>query len=301
MDYPRLSICFMFILNFPVSLATPQSEFRFSHCSTSGNYTYNSTYATNLKALLSSIPTSPNLDSDGFFNSSFGRNLNQVYAIGLCAGYHTLASCHSCLNNSVQAITQDCPTQKEASRGYDYCMLRFSNRNILGSVDDGFVYVTRNETNRTAQFNDVLGSLLSGLRRRALVDGERKYAQEMTCYKDYRKTYAMEQCTPDISKLDCGKCLDLATKDIFSYCSGLYSCFYVRYSCVIRFEPYGPYLFYTVDARPPPPLVAPPPPILLQSPPPVSTNTPDMHDVPLSCLNYSITVITIKCYVSRNA
>ncbi|KAK3024976.1 hypothetical protein RJ639_042783 [Escallonia herrerae] len=67
---------------------------------------------------------------------------------------------------------QECPTQKEASRGYDYCMLRFSNRNILGSMDDGFVYATRNETNQTAQFNDVLGSLLSGLRRRAPSDGE---------------------------------------------------------------------------------------------------------------------------------
>ncbi|KAK3024977.1 hypothetical protein RJ639_042784 [Escallonia herrerae] len=107
----------------------------------------------------------------------------------------------------------------------------------------------------------------------------------MTSYENYRSFYAMEQCTPDISKLDGGKCLDLATKDIFSCCSGL---------CVIRFEPYP---FYTADARPPPPLAAPPPPILLQSPPPVSTNTPRMHDVSLSCLNYSTTVKIIKCYI----
>ncbi|KAK2991014.1 hypothetical protein RJ640_005496 [Escallonia rubra] len=221
MDFPRLSICFLFILNFLVSLATSQSELRFNRCSTSGNYTTNSTYARNLNALLSSIPASSDLNSDGFFNSSVGQNPNQVYAIGLCAGYLAVASCRSCLNVSVQAITQECPNQKEASRGYDNCMLRFSNRNILGSMDDSFVYVAWNVGNATnpAQFDDMLGDLLLDLRDRAAAGGVRKYAKGDISYRGHWAIYAMEQCTPDISKLDCGKCLNVATNFMLGYAS----------------------------------------------------------------------------------
>ncbi|KAK2991018.1 hypothetical protein RJ640_005500 [Escallonia rubra] len=219
MDNPRLSFWFLFILNFLVSLTTPQPAPNYNNrCSTSGNYTTDSTYSRNLHELLSSIPTSADLDSDGFFNSSVGQNPDQVYAIGLCVGYLAVASCRSCLNNSVQAITQACPNQKEAGLWYDECMLRFSNRSILSSMDDGFVFVRYNQRNATTQFNDVLQILLSDLRRKAPSDGVRKYADGS--YKSDWTIYAMEQCTPDISELDCGKCLDSATKDMLQYCSG---------------------------------------------------------------------------------
>ncbi|KAK3024829.1 hypothetical protein RJ639_045046 [Escallonia herrerae] len=255
MDYPRLCICFLFILNFLVCLTTPQSEFRFNRCSTSGNYTSNSTYATNLKGLLSSIPTSSDLNSDGFFNASIGRNPDQVYAIGLCRGDLAVPSCRSCLNDTVQAITQACPNQKEASRGYDNCMLRFSNRNILGSMDDGFLYLGWNEINATnpTQFDAVLRDLLLDLRDRAAAGGVRKFAADVVNYTSLSKIYATEQCTPDISEMDCGRCLDMARNFMTGYAtSGTVGATSIRNSCVLRFEPYQ---FYqpTADATPPPP------------------------------------------------
>ncbi|KAK3039736.1 hypothetical protein RJ639_027077 [Escallonia herrerae] len=70
MDYPRLTICFLFIL----SLITPQPIFVADVCcSDIGNYTTNSTYAANLKTLLSSISNISDLNSDGFFNASIGQ------------------------------------------------------------------------------------------------------------------------------------------------------------------------------------------------------------------------------------
>ncbi|KAK2990995.1 hypothetical protein RJ640_005477 [Escallonia rubra] len=218
MDNPTLSFWFLTILDFLLSLTTPTSVLIFNNCSDTGNYTTNSTYAANLEKLLSSIPTSSHLNSAGFFNSSIGQIPDQVYAIALCAGYLEVASCHSCLNDAVQAITQECSNQKEAIRWYDNCILRFSNRNILGSMDDGFVTLRYNVQNATTQFNDVLQILLSDLRRKAPADGVRKYADGS--YKSDWTIYAMEQCTPDISELDCGKCLDSATEDLLRYCSG---------------------------------------------------------------------------------
>ncbi|KAK2991001.1 hypothetical protein RJ640_005483 [Escallonia rubra] len=242
MDYPRLSFWFLFILNFLVSLTTPQSEFRFNRCSKSGNYTTNSTYARNLNALLSSIPTSSDLNSDGFFNASIGKNPNQVYAIGLCRGDLMVSSCRSCLNDTVQAITQECPNQKEASRGYDNCMLRFSNRNILGSMDDGFLYLGWNEINATnegdvlgnIQFNNVLANLLLNLRDQAAAGSLRKYAADVVNYTSLWMIYATEQCTPDISEMDCGRCLDMAIADVFTYCTGRVSPAYMHSACKLQ-------------------------------------------------------------------
>ncbi|KAK3024958.1 hypothetical protein RJ639_042765 [Escallonia herrerae] len=286
MDSPRLCICFLFILNFLVSLTTPQPEFRSNLCSDSGNYTTNSTYAKNLNALLSSIPASSDLNSGGFFNSSIGQNPDQVYAIGLCRGDLAVASCRSCLNDSVQAITQECPNEKEAGRWHDNCMLRFSNRNILGSMDDSYVYVGFNVNNQTTPYNNVLEDLLPDLRDQAAAGDVRKYAHGEIQYIGHWTIYALEQCTPDISRLDCKRCLNSSIEDVFTYCTGRYGCSSIKPSCVLRFETYQ--FFQLVADAPPPPMP--------QSAPPKSTNTPGMHDVSLSCLNYSTTVIRIKCY-----
>ncbi|KAK2974797.1 hypothetical protein RJ640_005581 [Escallonia rubra] len=217
MDRPRLSICFLFIL----SLTTPQPKFAYGLCSDNGNYTTNSTYAANLKTLLSSISNSSDLNSDGFFNASIGQNPDQVYALALCRGDQEITSCRSCLNDFSQAITKECPNQKEAFLYKDECMLRFSSLNILSSMDDGLFAMGYNLKNATnpAQFNEVLGSLLFDLRERASSGGVRKYAAKVVSYTSLSKIYGLEQCTPDISKLDCGKCLDAAMNDI-TYASG---------------------------------------------------------------------------------
>ncbi|KAK3039727.1 hypothetical protein RJ639_027068 [Escallonia herrerae] len=203
------------------SLTTPQPIFAV-RCSDSGNYTTNSTYAANLKTLLSSISNSSDLNSGGFFNASIGKNPDQVYALALCRGDQEVTSCRSCLNYFSQTITKACPYQKGAFLGNDNCMLRFSNRNILGSMDDGFVSLGYNAKNakNSVQFNDLLGNLLFDLRERAASVGLRKYAAAVVNYTGLTKIYGLEQCTPDISKLDCGKCLDVAMTGITIRASG---------------------------------------------------------------------------------
>ncbi|KAK2991005.1 hypothetical protein RJ640_005487 [Escallonia rubra] len=219
MDYPRLTICFLFIL----SLITPQPIFAADvRCSDIGNYTTNSTYAANLKTLLSSISNSSNLDSDGFFNASIGQNPDKVYALALCKGDQEITSCRSCLNDSSQAITKECPNQKEAFLYKDECILRFSSRNILSSVDDGYFAMFYNVNNATnpAQFTELMEILLLNLREQAASGVVKKYAADVVKYTNLSKIYGLAQCTPDISKLDCGKCLDVAMNDITNHASG---------------------------------------------------------------------------------
>ncbi|KAK3024826.1 hypothetical protein RJ639_045043 [Escallonia herrerae] len=283
MDYPGLSLCFLIILNFLVSLTTPQPTLAYYRCSTGGNYTTSSTYAVNLKTLLSSVSKSSDLNSDGFFTASIGQNPDQVYAIGLCRGDQTVTSCSSCLNDSSQAITQ----HKGAIGGYDNCMLKFNNSNILSSVDNTYVYVGCNGNNATnlAQFNNVLGNLLFSLRGRAAAAATRKYAAGEANYTNFSKIYGLEQCTPDISEADCGRCLDMARIDMTYFCGGKVGATSVRYSCVLRFELYQ---FYEPTAH------APPPPRGTGSPPPFSTDTPGtLHAIYFRVYTVSATVIKL--------
>ncbi|KAK2991023.1 hypothetical protein RJ640_005505 [Escallonia rubra] len=221
MDYPRLSLWFLFILNFLVSLSTSQPTLAYYRCSTSGVYTTNSTYAANLKDLLSSIPTSSDLNSDGFLHSSIGQKEDQIYAIGLCRGGQTVTSCRSCLSDLILAITLACPNQKEAIGGYDECRLSFSNHNILNSMEDYFIFrrCNGNSAGNTAQFNDLLGNLLFSLRDRAAA-APRKYAVDEANYTIFQNIYGLAQCIPDVSEPDCRRCLDMARIDMTNNCSG---------------------------------------------------------------------------------
>ncbi|KAK3039738.1 hypothetical protein RJ639_027079 [Escallonia herrerae] len=287
------------------SSTTPQPSLLYDRCSTGGNYTDTGAYAANLKTLLSSISNSSDLISDGFFNASIGQKEDQVYALALCRGDQTVTSCRSCLNDSSQAITEACPNQKEAVGGYDRCMLRFSNRTILSTLDTGLVTLRYNLNNATnqAQFNDVLGKLLFDLRDRAAAGGVRKYAADEAKYTSLVTIYGLEQCTPDISVQHCKSCLDLARNDVVLYASGKVGAFAIRYSCVLRFETYS--FFQPMADAPPPPLRGTPAPPPLQSPPPLSTDTPGGSSnkfrttIIIAVLTTSALIVVLLCLFLR--
>ena len=93
------------------AFAQPPS-FLYYSCLDTGNYTKNSTYETNLNQLLSSLYSNTEIDY-GFYNSSYGQNSDEVYAIGLCRGDVKTDVCRNCLKNSSDLLTRLCP-EKEA-------------------------------------------------------------------------------------------------------------------------------------------------------------------------------------------
>jgi hypothetical protein len=121
-----------------ISLLTAQAvaqtaDFLYHFClNDNGNYTGNSTYERNLNHLLSSLSSNTEIDYCLYKYSSCGQNSDQVFAIGLCRGDVDPDVCRSCLDNATSLLKQLCPNQKEAIGWFDYCMLRYSNRYILG-------------------------------------------------------------------------------------------------------------------------------------------------------------------------
>ncbi|XP_040869237.1 putative receptor-like protein kinase At4g00960 [Glycine max] len=228
-----------------------------------GNYTINSTYHNNLNTLLSSFSSHTEINY-GFYNLSYGQGTDKVYAIGLCRGDLKPDECLRILNDTRVSLTKDCPNQKEAIMWTVECMLRYTNRSILGVMENqptNHNYYDKNVTGSVNQFNDALESLMRNLTRTAASgDSRSKYATASAKAPNFQTIYAQAQCTPDISSEDCTKCLEEAISIIPECCSGKAGGNVVKPSCRIRFDPYifyGPTLKLDPDAPPTTPLQSP--------------------------------------------
>jgi len=232
------------------------------------NYTTNSTtgsiifpslsslyyYEANLNQLLSSLSSNTEIQY-GFYNSSYGRNSDQVYAIGLCRGDVHPYVCYGCLNNDASLLRKLYPQQKEAVGWYSECMLRYSNRSILGVMKTSPRFFMSNpnisSANYKNQFNDGLKTLLESLKSQAAAGGPNlKFAAGKAAAPNTQTLYALVQCTPDLSEQECNDCLLGAFQSIPLCCDGKEGRRVMRPSCNIRFEVY-PLFYKPTTARSP--------------------------------------------------
>ncbi|GKV53072.1 hypothetical protein SLEP1_g59620 [Rubroshorea leprosula] len=169
--------------------------------------------------------------------------------------------CRGCINGAATELRTSCLT-KESAQYYDNCMLRYSNNSILGVRDNNGFFRWGEGSNATdvSAFNDSLTTLLERLRGRAAAGGSlRKFATGMTVAPPSDSIYALVQCTPDLSELQCSSCLFQAFERIPRCCGGRREARIFGPSCSVR---YNDTLFYNVssaDMPPPPPLLSPPP------------------------------------------
>ncbi|KAG5622831.1 hypothetical protein H5410_008049 [Solanum commersonii] len=175
----------------------------YGRCGKHGNYTENSIYKNNLNTLLTSLPSK--IDNYGFYNASIGQNSDRASVIVLCRGDVELQECHNCVYNVSQKLVQVCPNQKEASGGYDKCMLVYSNESITDTTSFSNLFYLGNIRNASKpdEFNQELGKLLDNLRGVAANCGSSlKYASGNATGPDFQTIFALVQCTLDLSPLN---------------------------------------------------------------------------------------------------
>ncbi|KAJ4840531.1 hypothetical protein Tsubulata_027346 [Turnera subulata] len=251
---PRLLLLLLayLLVNLP-ALVVAQPDFSLQWCyNDRGNYTNSSTYQTNLNTLLSSLASDTENES-GFYNLTVG----QVSSIALCRGDTPLDVCRSCIYNSTVKILQVCPNQKEAFGVYDLCMLRYSNRTVMGDMQTRPVVVAYNTANATDvdTFSQSVRELMGKLRTRAMSGSSiKKFATgENLTSQDFYTIYGMVQCTPDLSSRQCDDCLTSNYRDSLQFQTKVGG-IVMGPSCQYRYETYS---FYS---NPPPPPPSPPPP-----------------------------------------
>ncbi|RXH99343.1 hypothetical protein DVH24_011668 [Malus domestica] len=208
-------------------------------CSDTGTYTPGDMYQENLNSLLSSFTTNTEISS-GFYNFSKGQDPNKVNAIALCRGDLSQDACHTHLNDSINALLQNCSTHpKEAIMWTEHCMVRYSNNLIFGiEKEDPIKFVpSPNPAKDSAQFNLVLNPLLSTLIEKAASgDSTKKFAAGHATVPGGETIYALVQCTPDIKQLNCSHCLTEAVSDIPGCCGGMQGGRVLKPSCNLRYE-----------------------------------------------------------------
>ena len=232
------------------------------YCYDTGNYTSNSTYRANLNTLLASTYSNTEIDY-GFYNFSAGESPNKVNAIVVCRGDVSTDVCRTCINESSSTLLQSCPNQKEAIIWAEKCVLRYSHRSIFNTLDTVplLAYYNKGDVPDVEAFNKVLRPLLDSLRNRtASGNSTHKFALRSVPVPNFETIYALLECTPDLSRLDCNNCLSQVQVLIPQCCNGKQGGRFVTPSCDIRYETYS---FYDPATEPP------------QSPPPeLPTTTP---------------------------
>lgn len=258
-----------------LTIARVQDTALYSVCSSNqGNFTANSTYQANLNHLLSSLTSNTKIDT-GFFNISYGQNLDKVNAMGLCRGDVKPASCRSCIATATVELPKRCPNEKEAIIWYDNCMLRYSNRFFFGNMEFGpwFSMYNLNNASDASTFNQAVKSLLDSLKIKAAPGDKFATGNANTSAGAGSQTiYALVQCTPDLSEQQCIDCLNNATELLPKCCDGRLGGRVIAPSCNFRYEIDR---FYDVTADAPTTSPSPSPSPASSPPPPTLTPTAD--------------------------
>jgi hypothetical protein len=206
-------------------------------CSSSENFTTNDPYTSNLRKLLGNLyyQTPP----QGFGVGSVGQDPYKANGLALCRGDVEAADCRTCINEASTEIHKLCPYNKGAIVWYDNCLLKYINTDFLGKIDDQnkfYMWNLRNVSDPTT-FNQKTRELLSLLAKDASATPKLYAAGELELEKS-KKLYGLVQCTRDLSKSDCFKCLDGIIGELPRCCDGKEGGRVVGGSCNFRYEIY---------------------------------------------------------------
>ncbi|CAA7018245.1 unnamed protein product [Microthlaspi erraticum] len=227
----------------------------------------NTTYDLNRRLILSSL-TSNVTTHNGFFNSSFGQDPNQIFIIGMCIPGTKPDTCSDCIRDASDSLLQSCPNQTEAYTWPDTCMVRYTNSYFSGELvtEPSEVTVNNNTGGDIINYNitvfDIIGEdLMSRTVTPAPGRGHKYYAADVASLADLQTMYAMMQCTPDVRPGFCGLCLRDNLDDYKSCCRDKPGGSIVRPTCFIRWDlrPFaGAFENITLPPPPPPPSLTPP-------------------------------------------
>ncbi|KAJ0983299.1 hypothetical protein J5N97_011554 [Dioscorea zingiberensis] len=193
----------------------------YQNCETTGNYTANSTYESNLSKLLASLSSIGSIQ--GFSKKSIGSTPDKVYGLVLCRGDINSTECRSCIQVAAQDIIHLCPFSKGAAIWNYHCVLRHSNQYFFSSANDSDVFYLRSNEQVTepASFNKTVIEMMDTVFRWAAYNSSRRFATGVAYFnRDFHRIYGLGQCTPDLSGDQCLQCLRGTCKMMRSLIAG---------------------------------------------------------------------------------
>ncbi|AQK63881.1 Cysteine-rich receptor-like protein kinase 10 [Zea mays] len=237
-------------------------------CNNGSSYALNSTYRSNVVALLGSLSANASSSAVGFATGTLGRGPDQTWGLALCRGDVNGSACASCLALAPDVAFGKCRGVKDASIYYDRCLLRYSDTDFLATPDDAAAsvqYGANLQVNVTAdpgRFAGLAADLVGALSAWAAWNSTARYAAGVvTSAQGFTTTdhslvhdiYGLVQCTPNQAPEACLACLGRLRDEIPDVFNGSTGGQFNAVWCNLRFEVF---LFY--DSSPVVKLVAPP-------------------------------------------
>ncbi|GMN58087.1 hypothetical protein TIFTF001_027187 [Ficus carica] len=168
---------------------------------------------------------------------------SQVNGLGLCCGDVSSADCKTCVVGAAKELQSRCPYNKGAVIWYDNCLLKYSDNDFFGQIDDTNRFYMWNvqDVEDPKSFDPKVKQLLSSLSDKASAISK-LYANWRVRARDRTgpdpKLYGLAQCTRDLKGLDCKKCLDDLISFFPNFSSGKRGGRVVGGSCYIGYELY---------------------------------------------------------------
>ncbi|KAK9089609.1 hypothetical protein Scep_028691 [Stephania cephalantha] len=216
----------------------------FHFCSNKGNYKNNGPFDNNYKILVSSLFSQ--VPPTGFALDSTGQGEEVVNGLALCRGDIPSNDCKSCVIEASDEVRKRCEYNKGGVIWYDSCMLKYSNEKFFGTIDYGnrFYMWNLNNVSDAESFNMKTKELLSKLSAKAS-SSSKFYAAQVEEIGEAEKLFGLVQCTRDLTKEKCKKCLDDAIGELNTCCDGRRGGRVVGGSCNFRYELYP--FFYSAN------------------------------------------------------
>ncbi|KAL1201618.1 Cysteine-rich receptor-like protein kinase 11 [Cardamine amara subsp. amara] len=260
-------LCFAFISFGASVLAQPQT------CSNDRYFRPNSTYDSNRRLILSSLPSNVSAQEGLFYNGSIGQEPNRVYATGMCIPGSNSDDCFDCIKNASDSLLQSCPNQTDAFSwpgAPTLCQVRYSNTSFSGSADldprsllTNTGDINQNITEFTTIWEGLMGRMITSASRAksSPSSSSNYYKADSAALTPIQNIYALMQCAPDISSRDCQNCLRESAIAYQLCCRQKQGGVVMRPSCFLRWDLYTysrAFNNLTVDSPPPQPSVTAP-------------------------------------------
>lgn len=173
------------------------------------SYTAGSQFEKNLDSLLH---RTLNINGSGSVSDSAkkGSYPDEVYGLLLCRGDVSEKSCQDCIDAATDKILSDCKFKKEAIIWYDQCLIRFSNRSFITTLETepSFCVYSSEDLTESKKFLKIRRDIFNNLIDQAINNPvNRMYAKADVSITGVGNLYGMVQCTPDLSPSHCRNCL----------------------------------------------------------------------------------------------
>lgn len=230
-----------------LTIATAQSPFYMGddcqNSSTTEQQALTQTYQTNLQNTLTWLYNDADTGK-GYNHHTTGNGTSDVvYGLYDCRGDLTGQFCEFCVSTAASEILQRCQNKTSAVIWYNYCVLRYSNKNFYGNLTITPSWEIVGSKNITAQ--DELQKVeenMHSLIREATVETNKLYAMgEFNLSDGGVKRYGLVQCTRDLTSNECSQCLEAMLDKVPQCCGGKIGWQVLAPSCIIK---YDDYMFY---------------------------------------------------------